>query len=414
MSVTSMFPVPAPTPYQSPRYGGSIFAPVGQQGPYMSPTQQYPQPIGPGMGIYGSQDVYTPNTGQTLGVQNPTPAPIPQSQQQTQQNTGGDWGSIYQSQYPGWGETEAKADWIARGSPTSFGNTSGSSTPSIDYTPYFNSLDEQLGIAGGSAESGKATVQSQYEQALRDAALSNTQQQDIFGNQRTETEQNRIKTLKDISTNLRNSFMAGNIYLGARGAGDSSAANQYSYALTKLGNQQRGDVQSQVANILKDIGQRETNLAAVFANEKQKLATARDAGINQVVQWFDGVKQQLAGLKGEALRTQSEQAYATAVNELNRIKTESSNLTSQLQTWALNNSKTLAEAKAKLSGVSATGYNQPTQQPLVSTPVTDAGENFRQTSLFGGGGGYVGSNLTDQQKKAQQDIYNIGSGNWWR
>jgi hypothetical protein len=397
MSVTSLFPVPVPTPYQPPSAGGNPAVPAGTEGRYVPSNQPYYQNatfVGPTWG----QPVAS--SGNTLEQQ--TQAPVPQPQQT--QNTGGDWGSIYNSQYKGWDEAAARADWQAKGSPTSFGGDQGGGAPSIDYGPYFAQLDQQLGLAQGSKASGEATVGSQYQTGLGDLNLSNEQQQAILDKQRAETQTNKASTLKDISTNLRNSFMAGNIYLGARGAGDSSAANQYSYALTKLGNQQRGDVQSQTATIMADIDSRESNLASVYQNEQKKLAAARDEGIRQVGEWFAGVQQQLAGLKGEALRNQSEQAYNIAINELNRVKTEAANLSSKLQDWALNNSKTLQEARANLSGIAATGYNQPQAQPLTSTPVVTGADVT--VPAYGGGA------PTQDKTKNLFDQYNMSSPNW--
>lgn len=289
--------------------------------------------------------------------------------------------------------------------PQNTGTNEGSGTPSIDYGSYFAELDRQLGIAQQSVATGEEGVQSQYQTGLGDLNLSNQQQLDVLNKQRTETQANKARTLKDISSNLRNSFMAGNVYLGARGAGDSSAANQYSYALTKLGNQQRGDVQSQVSTIMADIDSRESNLASIYANEQKKLAAARDEGINQVAQWFAGVQQQLSGLRGQALKEQSEQAYNVAINELNRVNTDASNLQSQLQTWALNNSKTLQEARTNLAGVAAPGYNQPQPRPLVGTPVTtEAGFSVPKW-----GGGYS----TEDKTKSVLSQYNPASPNYW-
>jgi len=81
-----------------------------------------------------------------------------------------------------------------------------------------------------------------------------------FENQRGEVEKNQVKTLRDLSENVRNSFMAGNVYLGARGAGDSSASNQYAYALTKMGSKQRADIMNNTSGIMGDIDNREFKL----------------------------------------------------------------------------------------------------------------------------------------------------------
>ena len=83
----------------------------------------------------------------------------------------------------------------------------------------------------------------------------------------------QAKSLRDISTNVKNAFQAGNNYLGARGAGDSSAASQYSYAVQQ-------DAQKQ-------IGQ----LNEFVSTQMSQLQSTHDTQINSIAQWFSQQQQ---------------------------------------------------------------------------------------------------------------------------
>jgi len=107
------------------------------------------------------------------------------------------------------------------------------------YNDYYKQLDQQLSSLGGQRAGQEQIAQNTYQQGLNTATGQYTQ-----GQQNLDT--SRQKTLRDLSSNLAQSWQQGNIALGTRGASDSSAANQYSYALTKMGNRNRGDIQGSI------------------------------------------------------------------------------------------------------------------------------------------------------------------------
>ena len=106
------------------------------------------------------------------------------------------------------------------------------------YSDYYRMLDEQMAGLGDQKTSQEQVANNTYNQGLNTVTSQFDQGQSTL-------EGNRKKTLNDLSENLMSSFRQGNLLLGARGASDSSAANQYSYALAKQGNKSRGEVQSQ-------------------------------------------------------------------------------------------------------------------------------------------------------------------------
>jgi hypothetical protein len=256
------------------------------------------------------------------------------------------------------------------------------------YDNYFKSLDDilntslpqqrtaQEGIIGSQFEQGQNTLNTQQTQGLAD--LDTTRR-------KTDTQQS--KTLADLGDNIRNLFQAGNVYLGARGAGDSSAANQYAYGLTKMGTKQRGDVTAQYAEIQNDINDREFKLKTTVESELRNLQSERDQKVLQVSQWFSEQQQALKQAqaqgqlqKGQDLAALSQNLLNVALQQLQTVQQESSNRRSALEQWAMNNATNITQLKQNLAGISQTNYNMPSAQPVAGAPSVDSRGN-----LFAGG-----------------------------
>src|SRR3990167_5681529 len=167
---------------------------------------------------------------------------------------------------------------------------------SSGWDSYIGSLDKILNEGLPSQQTAQqGIVQSQYGQGVADLGAQKAEGLTELGRTRAKTEQNQVRTLRDLSVNIRNAFQAGNVYLGARGAGDSSAANQYSYALTKLGSQQRSDIMQQGADIFGEIDAREFKLGNIYNQEVNRLGSDRDQKLLGIQSWFaeqqNGIRQ---------------------------------------------------------------------------------------------------------------------------
>jgi len=257
------------------------------------------------------------------------------------------------------------------------GIDTGEATNAINqgYDAYFASLDQimnsylpqqQQALLGG--------AEAQYGQGVNSLNTQRSLQQQGLNEQKGVVQGQQKKTLADISNNLRNAYMAGNIYLGARGAGDSSAANQYSYALTKLGSQQRGDVSGQYAGIQNQIMGRENALATTYSGAVKDLEFQKNQRVNEVAQWFNeqqiALKQAQASgqlQKGQDLANLSQNLLQMAMQQLQTTQAEIANKRGMLDEWAMNNSTTIEGLKSNLQQVgSQVSYQNPTAQPFGS------------------------------------------------
>ena len=269
------------------------------------------------------------------------------------------------------------------------------------YNNYFAELDKQL--AGLSTQRGaqENIANTSYNTNLTDLGLQRDSNLQGLNQQRDIVNTNQVKTLKDVSSNIRNLMNAGNTYLGSMGAGDSSAVNQYAYGLTKLGSQQRGDVMSQSQSQLNEVAGREANLNNIFMQEKNRLAGERDTKIQEIATWFADAQNKLSTAKanGQLAKSQDLQSlttnmYNAALQQLNNIQNMYAQRSSALENWAMSNATNLNQLKQNMAQI-AQFKAQPLSVGSISGTPQFAPQGAQGVQF--GGSGFMG--LTDDQKR---------------
>ena len=313
----------------------------------------------------------------------------PNNQSSTQQqtgpsHTGTNFDSIYASMYPGWGRTEAYNDWVAKGRPT---GGSGGSGGGIDanqaainaargafnnaYAPLFAQLDAMAGLIPQQQQQREQGIQNMYGsqvgeiQGARDSAMAGL---DVSKQQ---VAQRQAKSVRDLQENMRNLLQAGNIQLGVGGAGDSSAKDMLSFALSKAAGRSGADISNQAQAMYTDIDMQGNQIKATYDDNLAKLATWRDTNLSEVTKW---AQEMLMNIESQKATAKGQQAAALAANETNIINNALSRLqqiddqvsswNKGIQEWALNRMAQIDDAKAKISGYGKYTPGQITAQEL--------------------------------------------------
>lgn len=364
--------------------------------PKAQATEQpnYDVPLNPEGKSYTGTTAYPPKT---VTVGSPTGgSPTPS---QPQQQPSGDYSFNVGDfeNYRGWDPAVAQQDWIAKGRPVpgGSGQSSGPTPEQIEqervrnelsgaWDNYFRSLDEQYNNLPGQAEDLNKIAQNSYNQSVLDIGTNQADNQALLDTQKRKNEENQVKSLRDIADNIRNLYRSGNIYLGSRGAGDSSAANQYSYAVTKLGSKQRGGVLEQTRSLANDIADREALLGRLVLSEKSKIKTELDNKVLETSQWLKGMQEQIKGMrangelqKGQSLAQLSQDILNTATNRLLQAESQARERENGLISWATSNSANINQLKANLKEVSNITATNPVFQKLTGAPQVDAQGNMR-------------------------------------
>lgn len=262
---------------------------------------------------------------------------------------------------------------------------------SSGWDQYIRGLDDQLGGLSTSRVAQENIVNSQYNQGVNTLGLQRDQGLQELGQDRTAAMQNQTSNLRDISGNIRNAFQAGNVYLGARGASDSSAANQYSYALNKMGTQQRSDVMNNTANILADVDARESNLNNIYSTEVNNLGEQKNQQIQQVGMWFADAQNQIRQMQSEGrlsksqdLNNLSKDLLNQAISRVNQIEQMAINRKQALDQWAMGVSENIGQLRTNMQSASQVNYDMPAAQRVAGAPQIDSSGNMMTN--FGGGG----------------------------
>lgn len=202
---------------------------------------------------------------------------------------------------------------------------------------YTNQLNDMLNVG----LPGQRAGQEQIVQSSFTGGINQLDAQKASSTRAVESQQ--AKSLNDLAANVRNLFQAGNINLGARGAADSSAANQYSYAIQKMGTKAWGDILSQVNDRMNQIGD-------IYNTEVNRLETEKNTRMGQIADWFNQAQNQVrqsigqAGLgRSQDLQSLSQQIYNRALTAMQQLQAESANRRASLESWAMNNSKSVSE-----------------------------------------------------------------------
>lgn len=274
------------------------------------------------------------------------------------------------------------------------------------YNSYFGYLDELFNSLPGQANNQNQIVQNTTNQNISDLDATTNQSKSDLLTQRRKVDENQNKNLRDLSDNIINQSLAGSIYLGSRGAGDSSAANMYSYALNKQGNKQRGDIIAQSDSIRNDISDRESRVNNIYTQEKSRIMTDSQNKLLEVAQWLaqqqNAVKQAKASGqldKSKDLAQLSSQLLNVAISRAQQIDADGRNRMAALESWAMSNSRNINELKSNLSQISTMNPNLPQAQQLVGTPTVDSAGNYVAPAGFG-----YGSGTTDELKN--RNIFN--------
>ena len=307
----------------------------------------------------------------------------PNNQSSTQQQTGPSQQDIINAyRKMGWNDVNAiLADYAATGgSKIGGGGGIDANQAAINaargafnnaYAPLFAQLDAMAGLIPQQQQQREQGIQNMYGsqvgeiQGARDSAMAGL---DVSKQQ---VAQRQAKSVRDLQENMRNLLQAGNIQLGVGGAGDSSAKDMLSFALSKAAGRSGADISNQAQAMYTDIDMQGNQIKATYDDNLAKLATWRDTNLSEVTKW---AQEMLMNIESQKATAKGQQAAALAANETNIINNALSRLqqiddqvsswNKGIQEWALNRMAQIDDAKAKISGYGKYTPGQITAQEL--------------------------------------------------
>ena len=250
--------------------------------------------------------------------------------------------------------------------PISGGDGGGNAGPSIQdmLNQQYEALLSPLNSRENELSVQKANQETQATNAYNQAQKTLDTQ---FSTNKGDIESGQKKALTDIADAIRQQWQQGNVMLGTRGASDSSAAKQYSYALTKMGTQQQGD-------IMQENARRMDSLRQTYELNSSEIETQKNNQLLQIANWFSEAKNSIAGLRADLQAQKYGDLISMAQQAVQDSKAQADQKLSVLDQWAANTAQSLPQLTNMLA---QNAQNLPAFQGLYA--------NMQGTGGFGGG-----------------------------
>lgn len=221
-------------------------------------------------------------------------------------------------------QTEAEATRVQSGIESEIGALP--QTFSEIYAPIIQDLDNQLGalpgqrgelegLVGSGAESRSGFVGTERERLLTGLGGS---EEKLRGESK--------KTLRGIGESIGQQFKAANVFLGTKGAGDSSATGRASEAITKQGLRQQGLAKEQLQGQIADIEARRIDVQQLAEGKLQQIEANKQDQLLQIAGDFQNIQRQLDTAKATA----TSQELASIAQQESALQQEMRDRLSQL------------------------------------------------------------------------------------
>lgn len=220
---------------------------------------------------------------------------------------------------------------------------------------YYNNIMSGLDRIAGLAEQGKGEwqgrIESLFGSQMGDIQAEQDQSVNRIGQYQEDVRTNQAKTLRDLSQNMRNMLDAGQMKLGAYGAGSSSAVPMYAFALAKQANRSRADVQSQAQGMLTELDQKREDVISTYRQQKSQLEQWKADSLTQVSNWYQQQVQAIEAQRGAAAENKMalrNNVLQQALSYLTQLDSQARGWDQTMQQWATQRVAQLNDYKAQL------------------------------------------------------------------
>lgn len=154
------------------------------------------------------------------------------------------------------------------------------------YNTQLNNYRAQLGSLSDAQKAAERQIGSQFNNQLNKLETGVAQGRRNLADATNAVTEKKVRSLKDLQDQFRQSAMSYNNQLGAMGAGDSSAARLIGQALGGQVSRNRGDVLGNAADQYNTIDRQSKDLEISFEQNKRDLDTWRGGMMNDVATRF--------------------------------------------------------------------------------------------------------------------------------
>ena len=186
------------------------------------------------------------------------------------------------------------------------------------YSPIYEGLQSQLDALGGQRGELTGFVERGAEARGRGVETERERLLTQLTGQAGRVEETGKKTLREMAEDIRNQMQAGNVYMGQRGAGDSSAAGLMTEAIQKSGMKRRGDIMEQTNQQLSDIDMRKTDVTSLVEQKLQEIEASKQEQLYNLASQFQNIQRELESKR----QTANSQELASIAEQESTLQSE--------------------------------------------------------------------------------------------
>lgn len=227
---------------------------------------------------------------------------------------------------------------------------------SASFDPIFNELDRQIGLLPEQRKQYEDQIASLAEGQGKTAETARVRGVDTLTAAKGEEEKRAKTSIRDLEQDIRNQLEAKATYFGNLGAGDSSAIDRVSEAVTKSGLKAKGTVLAGRDQALATIDAKIGDVNNLAADQLSKIDTWKSEKLFEIGQTFTTQLNQLNSAKANASAEKQkaisdiifglEQQFFTRLQELDDSVI---NYKSSINTWQMQRQAELEDYATKLS-----------------------------------------------------------------
>jgi len=271
------------------------------------------------------------------------------------------------------------------------------------YQPIYENIERQFGELPSRRKERERYLEDIYGQNLSSIGQGAEYEQGKIDVRREKQDVEKETALRDIAEDVRQSMAAGNRYLGVRGASDSSATGQMSYALQKAGMKEGSDIRQTYASNMGMLDQASTDIDFQAQAARNELSQWKTSSLMEVSTWFQdrwsALEDQKATAKageGQAIANLQMTMLQDTLNQINQIDMMNRQNEQYIQNWEMERKGALEDYKKKLEIESQYTPAAYTPSNVSFTPPAQAGTGgvINKTNI----GGVVGTGGTSNTR----------------
>jgi len=279
------------------------------------------------------------------------------------------------------------------------------------FQPIFDQLDSMLNGLPGAQSNMTEQIGTMADTSKQGLEISQGAELGEMEGAKTDLRNRTASAKRETDTSMRNALLAGQIYLGSQGAGNSSAVGRYSGALAKAAGRNTALIQNKANELWNTIVQKESDIRTTFSLAVNNLDQWKNEKTSAITQWYydrvgeiENQRLTATGEKAAALANLATTAYQAALQRLSNLQAESRSYSQAIESWIAQKSTSVQDFKNQLAQ-----FGQAPDMTLPQTTIPGITKGPASQTTTGGGYMTPAQNRLKTEEESMTGLLNTGN-----